>query len=196
MIPKGGMGATGGRDGWDVTVFPTNCTMIPTEIAEVLCPILIDREMTCDSGGPGRVRGGAGQTVTILSRADRSLTLAIRPNFVVHRAPGLLGGHAGGPARIELNGKPVTTNSVTLQAGDVCRVWTAGGGGIGDPCERQPERVARDVDAGLVSVKAAWEIYGVAFDASGTLDPEQTRQLRQATGTVQRLAARAAPSAC
>jgi 5-oxoprolinase (ATP-hydrolysing)/N-methylhydantoinase A len=182
MMPKGGMGATGGRDGWDVTVFPTNCTMIPTEIAEVLCPILIDREMTCDSGGPGRERGGTGQTVAITSRADRPLTLAIRPNFMVHRAPGLHGGHAGAPTRIELNGKPVSTDPIILRPGDTCRVWTAGGGGIGKPLERDPTRVARDVRAGLVSVEAAREIYRVAAGADGRLDDEETRRLRGPTG--------------
>ena len=144
MLPKGGMGATGGRDGWDVTVFPTNCTMIPTEIAEVLAPILIDREMTCDSGGPGRERGGTGQTMTMTSRAEGPLTLAIRPNFMRHRAPGLNRGLAGGPARIELNGRSVSTDPIILQPGDVCRIWTAGGGGIGDPRERPPERVGED----------------------------------------------------
>jgi 5-oxoprolinase (ATP-hydrolysing)/N-methylhydantoinase A len=177
LMPKGGMGATGGRDGWDVTVFPTNCTMIATEIAETLCPILISREMTCDSGGPGRERGGAGQTVTIVSRADRPLTVATRPNFVHHRAPGLHGGHAGGPARVELNGRPVAADPFILQPGDVCRVWTAGGGGIGDPRTRPPERVVADVRAGLVSDYAARTIYGVAVDAHGGLDAAETRRL-------------------
>jgi 5-oxoprolinase (ATP-hydrolysing)/N-methylhydantoinase A len=179
MMPKGGMGATGGRDGWDVTVFPTNCTMIPTEIAETLCPIVVDREMTPDSGGPGRLRGGTGQTLTITSRSDQPLTVAIRPNFIVHRAPGLHGGHPGGAAKIELNGVTVATDPVILQPGDVCRVWTAGGGGIGDPRERDPEAVARDVGAGLVSIKAARDVYGVVLDAAGGLELAKTQRLRK-----------------
>ena len=43
FMPKGGMGATGTKDGFDCTVYPTNCTMIQTEIAETRGPILIDR---------------------------------------------------------------------------------------------------------------------------------------------------------
>jgi N-methylhydantoinase B len=101
---------------------------------------------------------------------------------MVHRAPGLHGGHAGAPTRIELNGKPVSSDPIILQPGDACRVWTAGGGGIGNPRERDPARVARDVAAGLVSKEAARKIYGVAIDAEGRLDAERTRRLRQPQG--------------
>jgi len=179
MMPKGGMGATGGRDGWDVTVFPTNCTMISTEVGESKLPILMSREMVCDSGGPGRERGGVGQKVTIHSLADRPLTGAFRLNFHEHPPIGLRGGLNGGAAYVTINGAKPVTDPVLIQPGGWLEVLTAGGGGMGDPKERDPKLVLSDVDAGLVSRNAAREIYGVAVDARGKLDEQGTHRLRQ-----------------
>ena len=175
LMPKGGMGAGGDQDGWNCTVFPTNSTMISTEVAEGLCPILIDRKFRRDSGGAGRQRGGVGQVITIESLADHPLILAFRPNFVSHPPVGLLGGHPGAGTRIEIDGHPPRENPTMLQPGGVLRVWTAGGGGIGEPLERDAERVLADVSAGLVSSEQARKVYGVVVDsASGHIDALKT----------------------
>jgi 5-oxoprolinase (ATP-hydrolysing)/N-methylhydantoinase A len=185
FMPKGGMGATGGRDGWNCTVFPTNSTMISTEIAESLCPVLVSREIRGDSGGAGRDRGGNGQVVTIRSLAATPLLLAFRPNFVTHPPVGFLGGQAGRETYIEVNGEPLAENPVLLPPGGWCQVSTAGGGGIGNALERDVERVIADVSAGLISMKHARETYGVELDpASGRVDRDKTRELRQRAGVI------------
>ena len=168
LMPKGGMGATRDRDGWNVTVYPTNCTMIPTETFETLCPLEMDREMVTDSGGPGRRRGGVGQRVTFRSRSQSPVLVSIRFNFVRHSPPGLAGALPGGPVRATLNGGPIPHNPVTMEEGDVLVVETAGGGGFGEPRNREPERVLEDVRQGYVSVQAAREIYGADLPGHGT----------------------------
>ncbi|UCH25743.1 MAG: hydantoinase B/oxoprolinase family protein, partial [Trueperaceae bacterium] len=180
FMPKGGMGATGGRDGWNCTVFPTNSTMISSEIAESLCPVLVSREIRCDSGGAGRDRGGHGQVITVRSIASTPLLLAFRPNFMTHPPVGLLGGRSGVATHIEVNGEPLRENPVQLLPGGWCRVFTAGGGGIGNALERDVERVVADVSAGLVGVRGARETYGVEIDpATGRVDVAKTKELRQ-----------------
>jgi 5-oxoprolinase (ATP-hydrolysing) len=178
-MPKGGMGATGNRDGWHCTAFPTNDTTTPIEVGETILPVVISKTLRPDSGGPGRARGGAGQSVTIRSVADYPLVLGFRPNFVQHPAPGLLGGKAGLPVRIEVNGRPYRENPVVLEPGAWCTILTAGGGGIGDPLTRVPARVAADVRAGVVSVAGALEEYGVVVDAEGRVDAAATEGLRR-----------------
>lgn len=183
LMPKGGMGAGGGQDGWNCTVFPTNSTMISTEVAESLCPILIGREFRRDSGGAGRERGGVGQVITVQSLADRPLTLAFRPNFVSHPPIGLLGGHPGMGTRTEIDGQPPYENPLTLYPGGVFQAWTAGGSGIGDPLKRDIECVHKDVSAGLVSTRQARETYGVVVEpATGEVDGPKTaaERLRRA----------------
>jgi 5-oxoprolinase (ATP-hydrolysing)/N-methylhydantoinase A len=177
-MPKGGMGATGDRDGAHCTAFPTNDTTTPIEVAEALLPVVVSKTLRPDSGGPGRARGGAGQVVTIRSVADYPLVLGFRPNFVEYPAPGLLGGRPGLPVRIEVNGAPYRENPVVLQPGDGCTIFTAGGGGVGDPLTRDPARVAADVRAGVVTVAAARADYGVVVDAAGTVDAAATEQVR------------------
>ncbi|MDR7550820.1 MAG: hydantoinase B/oxoprolinase family protein [Armatimonadota bacterium] len=180
LMPKGGMGATADQDGWNVTVYPTNCTMVPTEVLETLAPVEMDREMLTDSGGPGRRRGGLGQRVTLRSRSLHPVMVSIRSNFVRHPPPGFLAGLPGGPVRALLNGRLIPENPVILRAGDELVIETAGGGGFGNPLEREPERVLEDVLQGYVSVAAARDVYGVAVDpATGFLDEEATNLLRQ-----------------
>ena len=173
-MPKGGMGATGDRDGWHCTAFPTNDTTTPIEVAETIVPVQIGKHLRPDSGGPGKARGGAGQVVTIRSVGDVPLVFGFRPNFVQHPAPGLLGGRAGLPAHVEVNGAPYRENPVVLRPGDWCRIMTAGGGGIGDPLTRDPRRVVEDVRQGVVTVAAAVADYGVVIDDACRLDPAAT----------------------
>ena len=177
FMPKGGMGATGGRDGWDCTVYPTNCTMIATEVAETLAPVLIEREIAQDSAGPGRERGGAGQLVKLTSLSESPLTLGFRPNFIKHTPLGLNEGQAGAAAFVEVNGKYEREDPVILQKGDFVRVRTAGGGGIGDPLERPLAKVEKDVRNGIISPEHARCYYGVVIQEHA-VNHEQSRILR------------------
>ena len=179
FMPKGGMGATGGRDGWDCTVYPTNCTMIATEVAETLSPVLIEREIAQDSAGPGRERGGCGQLVTLTSLSDDPLTLGFRPNFVEYPPTGLLDGQPGASAFVEVKGSRERDDPVMLKKGEQVRVRTAGGGGMGDPLERPLEKVAADLIAGIISRQHAQENYGVVLDETGQLSAELSRKERE-----------------
>jgi N-methylhydantoinase B len=65
-----------------------------------------------------------------------------------------------------------------VQPGDVLEVHTGGGGGFGQPFERDAEQVALEVRRGFVSSVAARDDYGVAVTADGELDEAETRLLR------------------
>ena len=115
-------------------------------------------------GGPGRFRGGLGQDVEIELTGTRAATLSLLVERVQHPALGVLGGHAGAPSRVRWNGKeggfPLKGKS-RIEAGDRLLVRYPGGGGYGDPREREREAVREDVATGLVSERVAKEIYGL-----------------------------------
>ena len=144
FMPKGGMGATGTNDGFDCTVYPTNCTMIQTEIAESRAPIMVERNVAPNSAGKGKYRGGAGQYVKITSLSSLPLQFSFRPNFVKNKAKGLNGGEDGGSAKILINGKKQKTDPVVINKNEYVEVVTAGGGGIGSYKERQTIKKKED----------------------------------------------------
>ena len=177
FMPKGGMGASGARDGWDCTVYPTNCTMIATEVAETRSPVLIEREIALDSAGPGRERGGSGQIVKLTSLSDEPLTLGFRPNFIDHPPIGLLHGQAGASAFVEVNGSREREDPVILKKGEWVKVRTAGGGGIGDPLTRPLDKVEADWSASIISTDHAQVVYGVVIN-DGQVDYQASQQER------------------
>jgi N-methylhydantoinase B len=165
LFINGGMGARAGRDGLSATCFPSNVVCGSMEIIEALSPLRIWRkELACDSGGPGRFRGGLGLEVEIVVAGRRGATLSLLVERVRHPALGVLGGGAGAPARVVWNGRedgfPLKGKS-QISAGDRLEVRYPGGGGYGDPRMRDRTAVRADVEAGLVSASAAREIYGL-----------------------------------
>jgi N-methylhydantoinase B len=80
-----------------------------------------------------------------------------------------------------------------LASGDVYRTVSQGGGGYGDAIDREPERVARDVANGLVSLEWARRTYGVELDQAGHVDVPATSALRHKIRETRRRAAGAAP---
>ena len=140
------------------------------------------------SGGPGKFRGGLGlvRQVEILSKeaflsvvTDRSAI----PPF------GVYGGRSGFGQRwsvlrngveklIPFDGK---ASRFKLGKGDIALSLTAGGGGYGDPLDRDPESVRRDVIEGYVSMESAAKIYGVVLKKKDlSIDKEATRKQRKA----------------
>ena len=94
--------------------------------------------------------------------AAEPITCTIRPDLVRFPAPGLLGGRSGRLGEVLLNGTRVERfPPMEFRPGDVLTIRVPGAGGYGDPRHREPERVRADVEAGIVSVQAAREIYGV-----------------------------------
>jgi N-methylhydantoinase B len=173
--PAGGTGGFDGGDGSNAVRAWTESDMTtvqPIEAVEQLYPVRVERlALREDSGGPGRWRGGLGLTreVRVLSAGARLSVLAekaVLPPF------GVCGGAAGAANRfwvrrhgaaIEPSPLPGKVGSFPLEAGDVVLMETSGGGGFGDPLERDADRVMADVAEGYVSVTAAASVYGVVL---------------------------------
>jgi N-methylhydantoinase B len=164
----GGAGAFADRDGMDaVHVHTVNSTNLPAEALELEYPLLLDEYcLVPDSGGAGRWRGGLGMARQLRIRADDTVFSA-RSDAHVVPAPGVEGGKPSGLTRILRNpGTPheevlhSKASGLVLQAGEVIRVETLGGGGHGDPAGRPLAELARDLREGKVSQAAAERDYG------------------------------------
>lgn len=156
----------------------------PIEITETEVPVeFVKYGLARDSGGAGRWRGGLATEMAFRVFAPDSRITARNRDRSRFRPWGVLAGRAAGLSDMMVNpGTPEeqrlgSTDTVVLQPGDVLEVRSAGGGGRGDPMEREPWRVARDVARGYVSVEAARRDYGVAL-RGGTVDEEATSALR------------------
>ncbi len=167
---SGTWGARPDRDGNDGLCNPANvASNIPVEQAECEYPVRIDRYgLVCDSGGPGKYRGGLAieREWTLLSGQAH---LAIRSDRRDHLPYGLYGGRPATGSTNVLYGSDggeelPTMISTTMAAGERIYHRQAGGGGWGNPMERDPGAVARDVKNGKVSVDRAREQYGVVID--------------------------------
>ncbi len=160
----GGAGAGAGGDGMDaVHVHMSNTLNTPAEVLETAYPLRVRRyELRPDTGGAGRHRGGLGlrRDIEVLTDAVCSL-LADRQR---HAPYGLAGGEAGATGATYLldggDDRRLDAKSThRLSAGDVVSLRTPGGGGYGDPTERDADAVARDLRLGKISAEAAREAY-------------------------------------
>jgi N-methylhydantoinase B len=172
----GGWGGRNGRDGSNVTTacFGTGLQSQPVEGQERVSPILTNEyQIVTDSAGPGKFRGGAGVIKTsTLGAADKTVISYIcdRERSVVW---GINGGLPSTPHGLSLTraGGMETEwlgsvfSNVELSSGDVFSRPTAGGGGYGDPLQRDPKLVCEDVADEYVSVERALTDYGVVIRA-------------------------------
>jgi N-methylhydantoinase B len=149
-LAAGGMGALHSKDGHNVANFPVNCSIAPTEIFENHVPLLLMRKEILPNGGAGRQRGGLGQRLVLRTAGDTPATLTMRPNNRQVPPPGLLGGEPGPICTVTLNGKPYAPTILTLQPGDELVCDLPGGGGLGDPADRDPQLIERDRALGYV----------------------------------------------
>jgi N-methylhydantoinase B len=186
IIRGGGMGASSRSDGLYDYIFPANGANTPIEILESDTPLIVEsRELLTDSGGPGRMKGGLGRRVVFRVPDDDyapqpPVNLGIQSGRYRYPPQGLFGGHDGLKAQFLVNGKPGNPYGLTqLKPGDVVLMDAAGGGGYGEPLEREPESVAADVVDGYVSVDGARERYGVVIDPKTLeVDTAATEKLR------------------
>jgi N-methylhydantoinase B len=168
MIRGGGLGASGGRDGEGSFIFPANGANTPVEIFESDTPLIVERrELLTDSGGPGQYRGGLGrrEVFRVPDDADAPqppVSLGIQSGRFRLPPEGLFGGQSGATARFLVNDQIGNPYGLTrLQPGDGVIMDAAGGGGYGDPRERDRESLLRDVRDGKVSRESALRDYGV-----------------------------------
>ena len=165
-----GHGARTGADGIDA-VYSRHNENYPAEFMDVEYPLRMERyAINPDSGGPGKYRGGCGIIRDVRLLAPEG-TFGLRVENNRFPAWGVAGGKAGGTSRVVLNpGRPDEievrpfSDDNPWQAGDLVRIRTAGGGGWGDPLEREVRLVEKDVRGGFVSLESARSEYGVAID--------------------------------
>ena len=141
-----------------------NC---PAEINEARNGLIVDQmALNVSPGGEGKHMGGRGIVLDYRVRADNGFLTAgyTRSKFP---AWGLDGGHEGSPNYIEFIPKEgevqtfAAISGLTTQKDDVIRVYTGNGGGLGDPKERDPELVRRDLRNGLITDSQAREVFGL-----------------------------------
>src|SRR5699024_858342 len=181
-----GFGGVPGRpvgDGPDGHSLWPSFMNIPCEYLESYYPIRIERwETISDTGGAGLQRGGNG--VEVAYRFLEAGTIAIHDDRWLTYPWGVLGGEPGVRGRKLLervDGSteilPSKVDEVEVFAGDLLRFMTWGGGGRGDPLERDPELLGLEVRRGLVTAQGARR-YGVVCDGDGNVDVAATEQLR------------------
>lgn len=191
----GGWGGRNGRDGCNVTTacFGTGLQSQPVEGQERVSPILTNEyQILTDSAGPGKWRGGAGvRKTSTLGAADRAVI-----SYICDRERAIVWGIEGGlpsmPHGLSLKRAGAERaewlgsvfSDVPISSGDVFSRPTAGGGGYGDPLERDPERVREDVADDYVSLERARRDYGVVLRvvdadlAEYAIDAEATQRER------------------
>jgi N-methylhydantoinase B len=123
--------------------------------------------LRADSGGAGEFRGGLGLTRRYLMLAPARMST--RFERTTCPAWGIHGGHDGAPGNVTIEAADGTTrtalkDSVQLSAGDRVRIETGGGGGFGDPLQRNRDRLREDVRKGYISIEVARAIYGLSGD--------------------------------
>lgn len=190
MSHMGGFGGSLYHDGYGCLAFPYNSATIPIELAEIeTCMLYEKKELAVDTAGPGKHRGGFGQEVVMIVPKGRhapmhpvtsSIRGASRSPDSLYPVFGRQGGLPGRGDHLSLNGKVLPYyGSIKLNAGDTVRLVVPGGGGYGDPFERDVELVRDDVIAGLVSADAARADYGVVIEGpEHRIDHAATAALR------------------
>ncbi len=160
----GGIGARPGKDGLSCTAFPSGVGAIPVEVTELETPLVFwTKRYASDSGGPGRLRGGLGQEIEVGHRDGQAFTVSAATwDRLENPARGRDGGADGGRGAAALSdGTPLRGKSVhTVPAGLRLCLRLPGGGGLGDPRERAPQAIARDVALGFVTPEGARRDYG------------------------------------
>jgi len=187
-IEGGGWGGRPWEDGESaaVSICQGDVRNAPIEKMELKWPVIVEgRTLRQDSGGPGKFRGGLGLTTRVRNLAEGRWTLA-GTGREKYPPWGLWKGKPGAPSdhllRLpdEQEFKSVNVIRHWVPANSVGMIVTAGGGGWGDPLDRDPERVRSDVVEEYTSMRAAREEYGVVLDPNTfIIDMEETTRLRQ-----------------
>jgi N-methylhydantoinase B len=168
----GGTGARPTKDGLHATAFPSGIAGVPAEVIEQLSPVVMwERSIRPDSGGAGRFRGGCGQTLRLGVRTDRPFRFAPLLDRIHHAPKGYDGGHDGAKAHVSFSTGEVVTKKGTrdLQPGTEILLNLPGGGGQGDPSQRDPALIEQDLRNQIVSAAAAEADYGVTVGSDGSV---------------------------
>ncbi len=169
-LSSGAYGARATRDGMNAIRYgPGNAGHIPIEADEIENPLFFETyEIVPDTGGAGRYRGGNGFVRAFRVEAERA-QICLCADRHDTPPPGLAGGQPGANSRYVLDPGsnreevlPSKTPYIDLEAGTLVRVQSAGGGGYGDPRERDPASIADDLKNGYITEEGAAADYGYA----------------------------------
>ena len=182
-VPGGSAGGPD-RDGISGTDFSVAFLRnVPVEVLEVEAPVLVHRyALVPDSEGAGKFRGGFGVAYDVEIQHPAAVVVMRGKDRFRFGSWGAFGGSSGSVCG-NVGQRGDTTADIGKRTvyrpemGELIRLWSGGGGGYGDPLTRDPEWVARDVIAGLVSPQRARTVYGVAL-RGGIVDTAQTDRLR------------------
>lgn len=175
---SGGAGARPGVDGLNATAFPSGVMTMPVEATEHTGPVIIWRkELRPDSGGAGAMRGGLGQYMEVGATAGHEFDFSAMFDRVNHPARGRQGGKDGGPTTIaQDDGTPMQGKGKQyVPEGRRVVLGLPGGAGYGDPADRAPALVKRDLARGYISAKAAAEDYGLGADEIAAVEAAVAR---------------------
>ncbi|MDT6942435.1 hydantoinase B/oxoprolinase family protein [Brucella pseudogrignonensis] len=192
MLGYWGGPASSGYDGWLTYGSGTTQGMLwqsSVEVVEYQQPVIVEKlEIRTDSFGPGKWIGGGGASCVLRARAD-TLRFTCNSGARAFPPPGTAGGKAGAPNLAwkqtsdgQLVELPIFFD-VEIKPGERLVSEGCGGGGYGRPTERDPAKVLRSVEDGLITVESARETYLVEITATSTgfaIDIDATRALRSA----------------
>ncbi len=188
--PNGGIPGTSDTDGATGT-FNYDCGDIPgvfpAESAEHRQPLLIESlQVRTDGEGAGQHRSGFGITRRVRVLSDTSQLNVMTDRAVIPpwgaagAYPGSLNSFTVVRDGVEIEPSPIPgkVKGFPLRAGDVVLMQSSAGGGVGDPLDREVDRVRKDLADGYVTPGRAHDLYGVVVE-NGDVEPAKTRVLRQ-----------------
>ena len=183
-ILYGGIPAIPGKDGLDGHSWWPEFMAVPAEYMETYYPMLVDEySVRPDSCGAGQFRGGCGIKKVYRFLADGAITY--QDDRAATFPYGVAGGKPGASSKktlVRTDGAtvemPSKVRDVPVYEGDRLVFETAGAGGVGDPLERDPEAVAKDVRWRLISPESAEREYGVVVGEGGAVDASATEAKR------------------
>ncbi|MEL6588211.1 MAG: hydantoinase B/oxoprolinase family protein, partial [Pseudomonadota bacterium] len=164
---SGGSGARPERDGLNATAFPSGVMTMPIEATEHAGPVIIWRkELRPDSGGAGKTRGGLGQYMEVGAQDGHEFDIQAMFDRGAHPARGRRGGQNGANttimrsdgAEMRVKGKQFVPHGARV------KMAFPGGAGYGDPSERSPDLVRRDLALGYISAEVAAQVYGMSAE--------------------------------
>jgi len=160
---SGGTGARPTKDGLDGTAFPSGVRTMPVEATENVAPVVFwQNQLREGSAGPGRTRGGFGKVMEIGTKGEAEFAVNATFDRVANAPKGREGGGNGAKGWVGLDDGTVlrTKGYQVIPKGRRLVLKLAGGGGMGDPRQRDRALVARDVADGLVTEEEARALYG------------------------------------
>ena len=154
-VALGGMGARPNGDGLSTTAFPSGVGSIPIEIVENEAPVIYEmKEFMENSGGMGKYRGGLGQKIVIKCIQNKTMKISAAAfEKITKGSSGLQGGFNGSPGQVEISDGTKITDKGTYEipAGEKVLLITPGGGGYGNPIDRDQNLINNDLRLGLVT---------------------------------------------